>query len=297
MGRSRTKSGATPPGGSLPPPSTGPTSGVVRAARALPPEADDPPTSTREATTDKRRPGRRVRVSPNACLERALGAKTPSVRVRWARAGLAGGPCDLDTQAMLLRQLYLGELELGEYRRARLAAEQIVALGVMPDVAHHDAGRACQALEDAEGAPDHMREAARVCPAERRSFHLSTLGALLYAYGRPAEATAVLEEALRTPDVAAPLLRAQLALARLRAENDAAGIEVAFHELLHDRAGEGYGRFVLGELAVARGDRRSAQLFLEAFLAKAKRARMASQAALKPEIDRATELLGRLVWN
>jgi tetratricopeptide (TPR) repeat protein len=289
----------------------GPASGVHRVARALaadardtadtaesaPAKRDEAPAPPARPTAKNRFAARLARTSPVGCLDRAMKAKTAALRIRHARAGLASGVCDGDTQAMLLRQLYLGLLETGEYQDARMVAEQFVSLGVMPDVARHDAARACQALGDVEGAIGHLREAARACPAERRSFHLSTLGGLLYAYGRPAEAAVVLEAALEAPDASAPLVRGQLALARFAAEGDTSELELAYHELLHDRTGEGYGRFVLGELAMARDDRRAAQMFLQAFLAKAKRARTAAQSALKPEIDRATATLGRLLWN
>ncbi len=317
MSRVKAKGGTTP-GGTLPPSAPGPASGVHRVAHGLAvdesgsteassatdasagrraeqaPENDAAPPP---ATAKKRFAARLARTSPVGCLDRAMKAKTSALRIRHARAGLSSGVCDVDTQAMLLRQLYLGQLESGDYRGARVSAEQFVDLGVMPDVARHDAARACQALGDVEGAVEHLRQAARACPLERRSFHLSTLGGLLYAYGRPAEAAVVLEAALEAPDAAAPLVRGQLALARHAADLDSSELDLAYHELLHDRTGEGYGRFVLGELAMARGDRHAAQTFLQAFLAKAKRARTAAQAALRPEMDRATATLGKLLWN
>lgn len=308
MRKARAKGGSTP-GGSLPPAPQAPPSGVhpiakavapaiVEAAEAagVQPEALAHPEARRRTAKD-RFASRLAKASPSVCLDRAMKAKTSVTRVRHARAGLAAGPCDLDTQAMLLRQLYLGQLERGDWEGARLAAEQFVALDVMPDVARHDAARACQALGDLRAAVDHLRAAAEASPKERRTFHLSTLASVLYVSGRAAEACEALTEALEQDDPAAPLLRGQLALARFAAETDGSELDLAFHELLHDRAGEGYGRFVLGELAMARGDRRSAQLFLQAFLTKAKRARPAAQAALRPEIERATAVLGRLLWN
>jgi tetratricopeptide (TPR) repeat protein len=274
---------------------------VHRVARAVAPiataAAEALPETSAPRPAKERFQRRIAKASPTLCLDRAMKAKTSALRVRHARAGLAAGPCDLDTQAMLLRQLYLGQLERGDWEAARVAAEQFVALQVMPDVARHDAARACQALGDLPAAVVHLRAAVSASPPERKTFHLSTLGSLLYVSGRAAEACEALTEALERDDPAAPLLRGQLALARFAAEADAAELDVAFHELLHDRTGEGYGRFVLGELAMARGDRRAAQLFLQAFLTKAKRARPAAQAALKPEIDRATAVLGRLTWN
>ena len=239
---------------------------------------------------------RKAALSATACLERAMKAKTPAARGRYARRGLVG-LCDRETQALLLRQLYLGELEGGDFARARQVAEQLIELGVLPDVARHDAARACQALGALDDAITHLRAAVEVAPAQRRGFHLSTLGSLLYVAGKSADAEAPLEAALAAPEAALPLLRGQLALVRHELGEDDGGLDLAYHELLHDRCGEGYGRFVLGELAYARGDRRSAQLYLEAFLAKVRRSRPAARAALSPEVTRAEQTLGRIVWN
>ena len=236
--------------------------------------------------------------SPSAttCLERAMKAKTPAARAKHARAGLVSD-CDVETQGLLLRQLYLGELESGAFAKARIAAEQMIELGELGDVAHHDAARACQALGDYDAAIAHLEEASLVGPPERRSFHLSTLGGLLYAIGRPADATDPLLRAVESEDAATPLIKGQLALAKHAADGDEADLDYAYHELLRHPSGEGYGRFVLGELANARGDRLSARLHLEAFLSKVKRSRPASQAALSPEVARATATLGNIVWN
>jgi len=258
------------------------------------PTTTDAPTPTPAPTAD-RPVGRRAR-SATACLERALAAKTPAARTKAAREGLVG-VCDVETQALLLRQLYLGELEGGHFERAKQVAEQLVELGTMPDVARHDAARACQALGRVEEAIAHLREAVKLAPDARVSFHLSTLGALLYAAGHADEARVPLEAAIATSGAAQPLVRGQLALAKHASGDDTAELDLAFHELQHDRAGEGYGRFVLGELAFARGDRRAAQIYLEAFLAKVRRARPAARAALAPEVARAESTLGRIAWN
>ncbi|GAC1351157.1 MAG: hypothetical protein NVS3B20_11730 [Polyangiales bacterium] len=240
---------------------------------------------------------REVVASATKCLERALKAKSPALRAKHAREGLVA-ICDVETQGLLLRQLYLGELEEGHFEQARTAATQLVSLGVLHDVAHHDAARACQALGDYDGAVSHLESALRVCPEDRRSFHLSTLGGLLYCIGRAAEAIAPLETAVEAAgDAAVPLLRGQLALAQHHAHGDRAELDYAYHQLLRDPTGEGYGRFVLGELARAREDRLSARLHLEAFLAKVRRSRPAARAALSPEVARATATLGQSVWN
>jgi len=253
-----------------------------------------PPSVTRIKVTT---PVREETPSATTCLERAMKAKTPAARAKHARAGLIT-ECDTETQGLLLRQLYLGELEGGNFEKARIAAEQMIELGVLGDVAHHDAARACQAIGEYDAAISHLEEASLVGPPQRRSFHLSTLGGLLYAIGRAADATDPLSRAVeQNDDGATPLLRGQLALAKHAADGDESDLDYAYHELLRDPSGEGYGRFVLGELANARGDRLSARMHLEAFLSKVKRSRPASQAALSPEVARATTTLGSIVWN
>ena len=269
-------------------------SGKFRIAVAAAPAPPEPKKSARGRFAGK------LARSASACLERAMKAKTPAARARHAREGLVG-ICDVETQGLLLRQLYLGELEAGHYQRARDVAEQLVALGVLPDVARHDAARACQALGALDDAIVHLREAVRIAPEGRRGFHLSTLGSLLYVAGQASAALEPLQTALGTKDAAAVLVRGQLALARFAAglidkEHDDE-LDLAYHELVHDRSGEGYGRFVLGELAFARGDRRSAQIYLQAFLSRVRRSRPAAQAALAPEVSRAEATLGRIVLN
>ncbi len=242
--------------------------------------------------------------SASAALDKALRAASPEARARSARAGLAK-QADPETQALLLRQLYLGELECGRYEEAYEAARQAVSLrggsDPMIDVAHHDAARACQAMEEWDDAVAHLEEAIAKGPAERKLLHLSTLGGLLYAIGRGHEAVAPLERALENAGTLEPLLRAQLVLARRATRKDASPtdpeLDLAFHELSQDSSGEGYGRFVLGELAAAKDDRVRARLHLEAFLAKVRKSRPAAQAALAAEVARATQTLGTSVWN
>lgn len=240
-----------------------------------------------------RRAAERSEAAATAALTRAMRAKTPEARIRQARLGLTH-TCEVDTQAMLLRQLYLGLLETEHFTQAREAAEQMIALGVLPDVARHDAARACQAAGDFAAAVEHLREAARLGPAERRAFHLSSLGGLLYAIGREREAIEPLERAVAEKGTPLALLEGQLVLARRDSE---AALDVAYATLANDPSGEGYGRFVLGELAFARGDRTRARVHLEAFLGRVRRSRPAARAALSPEVARAETTLGRIVLN
>lgn len=235
----------------------------------------------------------RADASATDALEKALKAKTPELRIKHARQGLSRH-CDDETRGLLLRQLYLGLLETERFDKARQVAEQMIEVGtLMPDVAQQDAARACQAAGDVDAAIEHLREAVRVSPPERRAFHLSTLGGLLYAVGRSDDAIGPLQIAVDENGSPLSLLKGQLALAR----GGDAELDVAYHELANDPAGEGYGRFVLGEIAFARGNRERARVHLESFLSRARRARPAARAALALEIARAEATLGRIVLN
>ncbi len=265
-------------------PSGSPPSNVVSIAAAR--RRANAPTATERADA-----------SATDALEKALKAKTPELRIKHARQGLARS-CDDETRGLLLRQLYLGLLETERFDKARQVAEQMIEVGtLMADVAQHDAARACQAGGDIDAAIAHLREAVRVGPPERRAFHLSTLGGLLYAVGRASDAVGPLQIAVDEKGSPLPLLRGQLALAMFATTGGEAELDVAYHELANDPSGEGYGRFVLGELAFARGNRERARVHLESFLSRARRARPAARAALAPEIARAESTLGRIVLN
>src|SRR5690349_10016727 len=103
------------------------------------------------------------------------------MRAKYAARGLShDGNVDHTTRAMLLRQLYLSHMEGRRFDEALVAAEQMVSLAVMPDVARQDAARACLGLGDRARAIEHLRLASRVSPPSRRAFHLWTLGSVLY---------------------------------------------------------------------------------------------------------------------
>jgi tetratricopeptide (TPR) repeat protein len=298
----RSGASSSPPSRPSEPPIEGATSGprlVAARPSGVRDGRDDP-------ATDRPTPAARiVATSPTRCLERALHAKTPDARARYARAGL-NGPCDLETKALLLRQLYLAELERGRLVIARELAEQIVELtaldATMADVAHHDAARACQAVGEIGAAIEHLKRAVQSAPIARRGFHLSTLGGLLYAVGRADEGVAPLERALTMPSSAALVVRGQLALCRhasglIDPAEDRVALDEAYVALSIDKSGEGYGRFVLGELAFARGDRAASRRWLESFVVRARSARAAARIALGPEIAKADATLARILAN
>src|SRR5262249_37342644 len=147
---------------------------------------------------------------------KAMGARTPQTRARFARQGLAThAPLDRTTQAMLLRQLYLSHFEQRRFRKAQEVALQAIELGVLPDVLHQDAARAALAAGDLDHALGLLRVAARRSPASRRPFHLWTLGGTLFLAARYDEAIAALTRATRWGTRDKPLYRAHLALAKV----------------------------------------------------------------------------------
>ena len=200
-------------------------------------------------------------------LRKAMVARSPAARARWARQGLATrAPLDKTTQAMLLRQLYLSHFELRRFQPAHEIARQALELGVLVDVFRQDAARAALAAGDVDAAVAHLRLAARRGPASRRPFHLWTLGSVLFLVHRYAEATAALARAARWGTRDKPLYRAHLALVRIAAGERVADLQSMIDDLAQAPCGRGYGRFVLGHLAYAAGEWEAARRFLEAFV-------------------------------
>jgi tetratricopeptide (TPR) repeat protein len=228
-------------------------------------------------------------------LQRAMGAATPRARGLWARRGLAKkGVLDRATQAMLLRQLYLAYYEQHRFHHALQVAEQAIQLEVLPDVAHQDAARAHQALDDTDGAVAHLRLAARMGPPNRRPFHWWTLGALCYLARRYDDAVNALARAVRWGTTDRPLYLAHLVVVCCERGDVVPDIGEVFEHLRAVPAGQGYGRFVLGQLAYF--DRRpdEARHYLEAFIARSTSGREAVAISLRPEVAKAQETLASL---
>jgi tetratricopeptide (TPR) repeat protein len=231
-------------------------------------------------------------------LRKAVAARSPVARARWAKRGLAArAPLDKTIQAMLLRQLYLAHYELRRFDRAQEIVLQALDLGVLVDVLRQDAARAALGAGDVDGAVAHLRIAARIGPASRRPFHLWTLGSVMFLAHRYAEATAVLERAVRWATRDKPLYRAHLALVRIAAGETVDDLESMIDDLAVAPCGQGYGRFVLGHLAYAAGARDVARRFLEAFVRRTERARPALGLALDGELRMSRATLAKMASN
>ena len=91
-----------------------------------------------------------------------------------------------------------------------------------------------------------------------------------------------------------PLYQAQVALARL-ANGESPGDLHELRERLADApCGQGYGQFVLGELAYEEGDYPAAREYLRGFVKRSTTGRVALAVALEGEVARARRLLTRM---
>jgi tetratricopeptide (TPR) repeat protein len=228
-------------------------------------------------------------------LERAIAARSTQTRAKYARLGLSGGkPLDRTTQAMLLRQLYLAHYEARRFAKALEVARQLLQLQILPDVAHQDAARACQALGELDSAVGHLRLAARVSPASRRAFHFWTLGGLLYLRGRFDESISMLSRAARWGTTDKPLYLGHAAMVRCTRGEQVPRLDQIIAELEAAPCGQGYGRFVLGRLCSFAGRHHDAQRYLEAFIRRTRGSRPALTVALEGELADAEHALGDL---
>ena len=226
-------------------------------------------------------------------LRLALGAPSSAERARLATLGLGQADIDLDTQYLLLRQLYLARFAERQYRRAAELAGQMLATGVLSDLAHHDAARALQALADLPGAIAAQRLAARAAPPGRRSFHYWSLATLEHFAGDVDGALAALGHGLRWARRDRPLLRAHAAYIRLDAGRAAPALAGAVASLQRAKCREGYGQYLLGMLAWHMGDLPRAVMHLRAFLTRNAEADEAKTATLREELRRARLTIAR----
>ena len=244
------------------------------------------------------REGASATKSPEHHLQKAISARSATLRAKYARLGLsARARLDRTTQAMLLRQLYLAHFEARRFQEALDIAVQLIQLQVLADVAHQDAARACQALGDVGRAMGHLRLAARACPASRRAFHLWTLGGLLYLEGRYGQAVSALTRAARWGTTDKPLYVGHLALARCAQGESLINLEGIIDQLEAAPCGQGYGRFVLGRLCSYAGRREDAVRYLAAFVRRTHRGRPALSIALEGELAEAKQALTEMRGN
>lgn len=240
----------------------------------------------------------KAEVTPEDFLARALRAKTPEARGRYARRGLATRRgLDRTTQAMLLRQLYLSHYEARKFQKAEEIALQALELEVLPDVLHQDVARAAIARGELEIGLEHLRKAARKGPASRRPFHWWTLGSTLFMAKRYEEAASALERAIRWGTRDRPLYRAHLGLVRVAMGQPVVGLQELVNELVESACGQGYGRFILGHLAYVGGAWPAARKYLDGFVKKIENSRPSIAIALEAEVEMAKATLLKISAN
>lgn len=231
-------------------------------------------------------------------LRKATLAETAGARAKYATRGLAAAGDDRTLRAMLLRQLYLSHMEAERFDKASEIARAAIELGVMADVACQDLARAYLGLGRYREAIEELRRASRLGPASRRAFHLWTLGSISYFRGDFSGAALAFERAVRWGTTARPLYEAQLLLARWQlaagGKQHLASLAEARLALEEAPCGQGYGRFVLGELCHRLGDWAATREYLEEFIARVDEGRVALRVGLGAELERARSLLASL---
>lgn len=205
-----------------------------------------------------------------------MASEDPRDALRFALEGIAqadeaaarGEQDDLESRLLLLREVFKAHLRAGRPRSAHAIARKMTKLGTLAEVAHADLGRACAALHWFERAARSYRLAARFAPANRRSTHWSASAMALFHAGHFDESLAALERALRWSTQSRPLHRAQSAMVELARGRAPAELPAIIADLEASRAGEGYGRFVLGVIAWMQGDHHRAAPLLREFVAR-----------------------------
>jgi len=227
------------------------------------------------------------------CLLRALGTQIPAQKREMAKRGLELDDGDEELRALLLRQMYLAELEDENDASALEIAAEMIQLGTLGDISRQDAARAAVGVGDLDAAIGHLRIAARVCPAPRRAFHYAHLGALLRFEGHLDLAVEAFENATRWATDDRSLYQAVKALA----ESDCGKNETDLGPLrdsLRESGRRGYALWVLGELSLKLGDNSAAREYLEQFLSRVTEAPRAKTLSLRSEIRHCQELLNKL---
>lgn len=204
-------------------------------------------------------------------LRLALHTGSPDAAAVYAEKGLrfASDRVDAETRVLLLREIYRSHLYARRVRSAHAVARKMVRLGVAQEIAHVDLGRACLTLGWWFRAAQAYRIAARNAPASRRALHWFSVGIALHHAGETDESLSALDRAVRWSLTTRALHRAYAALVRLDAgelPSDIDDLKELVAELESARCGEGFGRYVLGLLYAACGERRSAMRHLLIFV-------------------------------
>ncbi len=208
-------------------------------------------------------------------LRLAISTGSPAEAAVLAERGLRhhGGAgdqaIDPETRLLLLREIYRAHLHARRLRSAHAIARKMVRLGVAQEIAHVDLARACATLGWWGRASQAYRIAARNAPAARRAMHWASVAAALHHAEQYDDALSALERAVRWSLATRPLHRAYMALVHLdagRRVDEVDNLAEIVNELECARCGEGFGRYVLGLLHAAQGERERAARHLKQFV-------------------------------
>lgn len=234
---------------------------------------------------------------PAGFLLKALGVQDPRQKRSFAEQGLHALDREAEDHEMyglLLRQIYLADIEEGHDEDALHIASELIDLGTLGEVARQDAARAALGAHDISAAIGHLRIAARVCPPGRRAFHYGHLGALLRFAGQAEQAEDAFAKALKWATEHRKLYEAQKALAQAQAGKAVTGLIELRDALEDDEKLPVYALWILGELCLLLGENDQGREYLEQFLARQVGISRAKSLALQGEIAHATALLERL---
>ncbi|HJK96091.1 MAG TPA: hypothetical protein RMF84_02660 [Polyangiaceae bacterium LLY-WYZ-14_1] len=224
-------------------------------------------------------------------LWRALRARRTEERVAEAEAGLAAGELEPDVHFLLLRELYAAQLDREALADALDTARRMTEVGALRDLAHHDVARVLRGLDRRPEALPEQRLAARHAPPERRSFHLWTLAAWLQFAGEVDAALEAIDRASRWATRNRALVRAQDAWIRLDAGLPVADLDERIASLQRARSREGYGQYLLGMIARARGQEADSRALLRAFVDRVRRSDFRKRLTLQDELAEAEAAL------
>ena len=234
-------------------------------------------------------------------LLRALSTQAPQKKRSFAEQGLRAldriailDEEDDELEALLLRQIYLADIEEGHDKEALEVATEMISLGSLGDIARQDAARAALGVKDVNTAIAHLRVAAEVCPSSRRAFHLGHLGSLLRFDGQNKLALDAFHQALDVASENRNLYEAQQALTEAENGRTAADLEDLRKSLETEEPRLAYALWILGELCVLLGDRDAGAEYLRQFLSRQDKAPRAKSLALSSEIAHASALLNEI---
>lgn len=203
-------------------------------------------------------------LAPEVCLEQARAARDPRQRAAAAALGLSLAGRDAALQVLLLRQLYLAQLATADWGSAVRSAEQMVAVGELPEVAHADAARAHGAAANFPSAVHHQRLAARLATPSLRAVQYARLGRYSAFAGDSVGCKAALRRAERWATVDRALYRAELV--SCRAETPQRELRLAYEALSESDPGP-LGFYVGARIATRLGASPAARQGFAEFLA------------------------------